>query len=104
MWDLLFQMIGGALIGAAVGYAICHWQDIVDWFSNFIYQHAVDLDNCGVLLKEQIAGGNYNLIQGVFNRRTNQYLEARRIEANQLDDDTKSVMLGKEIEIIELYN
>lgn len=104
MWDLLFQVIGGALIGAAVGLAICYWQDIVDWFRNFTYQNPIDYDNCGVLLKEQISGGNYNLIQGVFNRRTNQYLEARRIEASQLDDDTKRFMYGKEIEILELYD
>lgn len=104
MWDLLFQVIGGALIGAAVGYAICHWQDIVDWFYNFTDQNYVDYDNVGVLLKEKISKGKYNLIQGVFNRRTNEYVDARRIEAEQIDDDIKRIMRGKKYELIELYN
>ncbi len=104
MWDILFQMIGGALIGAAVGYAICHWQDIVDWFNNYTSQNYVDQDVYGVLVKEKIAKGEYNLIQGIFNTRTGEYIDARRINSDQLDDETKRFMRGKKYRYIELYN
>lgn len=44
-----------------------------------------DIDEVGFTVAESMANGNHNLVQGVFNKRTNQVRNAHKWEAENLD-------------------
>lgn len=68
---------------------------LTEWFDNYLSENTVDFDDVGFAIKESLEQGDVKVIQGVFNKNSGIVKDARRIEAKDIDKDTK-IRLGKE--------
>lgn len=94
---LILGGIAGVVITAIVRFVLLHWKEIIGWFNKWKNNHEeVDKDAVGFTLREAIKNGEYNIVQGVFNKSSNTVEDARRIEAEELDNETKQQCWGKE--------
>ena len=59
---------------------------IVNWFRNRSPIKEQDKDNIAFTLKENVASGNFRLVQGVFNPSTEKLVDGRVIETKELDE------------------
>src|SRR5437763_486848 len=89
-----------ALIGASVTLLvidILRWPAVVDWFQRRTYLTQADCANVGFTLMQHQQSGNYKTVQGVFNKRSNQVLEARQVESRQIDPQIANAHAGKDV-------
>ncbi len=76
------------LAGAAVVFiAYLTYNFIVNWFRNRSAIKEQDKDNIAFTIKEAMQSGNYKVIQGIFNTRTEEFVESQVIETKELDND-----------------
>ena len=67
-----------------------HWRDIIEWFQKWLNLHEnVDKDAIGFTISESAEAGNYILVQGIFNKESNSVEEARRITAEDVEEEVK---------------
>lgn len=98
---LITAAIGCFIITEVIRYVMLHWREIVNWFQNWINGHqSVDKDAVGFTVREAIKKGEYKVVQGVFNTSSGKVEDARRIEAEDLDAETRKQCFGKEKLII----
>lgn len=83
--DPITIIIGLKLIALVVALFLLTYQLVLDWFQQNEELVASDIDNIGVTLKELYQTGNYKIVQGVFNKRTNQVVTGRKIHAQKID-------------------
>lgn len=94
---LIVGGVAGFAIAVVVHYVLLHWKEIVGWFNKWMSKHEnVDKDAVGFTLREAMKNGEYNVVQGVFNKSSNSVEDARRITAEDLDEQTKEQCFGKE--------
>ena len=80
---------------------LLRWQDLMNWFKNWLSLHpAEDENSVGFTIQETVKDVKYALVQGVFNKSTNQIEDARRIQADEVDAKVKDQCFGKEKVII----
>jgi hypothetical protein len=78
----------GLLVAAAID-AFLSWDKIVGWFANREYLTQKDRDNAKYTIREYMKNGNYSVVQGVFNKRTNEVLDSVKYEAEDICDELK---------------
>lgn len=61
------------------------YQLIIDWFQENEALVQSDIDNIAITLKELYQAGNYRIVQGVFNTRTNEVVTGRKIHSQRID-------------------
>ena len=94
---LILAGIASVVISVVVHFILLHWQDIINWFQKWINGHQnVDKDAIGFTIQEAIKDGKYNQVQGIFNKSTNTVEDARRITADNIDQQTRAQCFGKE--------
>ncbi|MBO4633225.1 MAG: hypothetical protein J5858_15005 [Lentisphaeria bacterium] len=94
---LILAGIASVVISVVVHFVLLHWQEIINWFSKWINRHQnVDKDAVGFTIKEAIESGQYNVVQGVFNKSSNTVEDVRRIKADNLDEQTRAQCYGKD--------
>ena len=82
----LIAIILGATVGLGlVVVTIIYWDDIINWFQSRNSLKAADRDNLAFTLKQKLATGDYKVVQGIFNTRTEQLLDGRVMQAKSLD-------------------
>jgi CRISPR/Cas system CMR subunit Cmr4 (Cas7 group RAMP superfamily) len=62
------------------------YQYIIDWFQENEALVQSDIDNIAVTLKELYHAGDYKVVQGVFNTRTNEVVAGRKIHSQNIDE------------------
>ena len=73
-------------IGAAVIYAaILTVNAVVDWFKSRAALVNSDRANIAFTVKERLNNGDFALYQGIFNQRTEELLEGRKLVGEELD-------------------
>ena len=78
-------------------YLLLRWEDLGNWFKNWLSLHpAEDENSVGFTIQETVKDVKYALVQGVFNKTTNQIEDARRIHADEVDAEVKEQCFGKE--------
>ena len=94
---LILAAVAGGFIGAVVVFVLLHWREIINWFEKWMNRHEnVDKDAVGFTIREAIEKGKCKMVQGVFNKRTNKVEDARRIEAENVDAQTRETCLTGE--------
>ena len=94
---LILAGIACVAISVVVHFVLLHWQEIINWFNKWINRHQnVDKDAVGFTIKEAMENGQYNVVQGVFNKSSNTVEDVRRIKADNLDQQTRAQCYGKE--------
>ena len=77
---------------------ILHWRDIIEWFQEWMNEtENVNKDAIGFTISESAEAGNYILVQGVFNKESNCVEDARRITAEEVDDEIKHNCFRKKV-------
>ncbi|MBW4600851.1 MAG: hypothetical protein KME29_14935 [Calothrix sp. FI2-JRJ7] len=104
MFDPISLLIGGAIAATAiftiVYYAYLTWSIIVDWFQD--YEHlAVQPNNVAATIKTRLDSGEHAVVQGIFDRRTSEEIEARTITYDQLDSQIQNAHRNSEVVIWE---
>lgn len=104
-WVDIIKLIG--LIIAAAGtitvivVAIIHYKEIIAWFQKRNDLKVADKENIAFTLKQKLETGDYKVIQGIFNQRTEDILEGRAMQSEKLDQEFEEAHEGKELLIYE---
>ena len=100
--DDLIIAIGIAL--AAVGsivlveIAILALEELISWFNSI---ETINENDIGFTVKKAIEDDKVTVIQGVFNKRTNQVTRAREIVSNKVDDKINEFHRNHQVVIYE---
>ena len=87
---LILGGIATFVISEIIRFVILHWRVIVGWFQKWLNRHEnVDKDAIGFTISESAEAGNYILVQGIFNKESNSVEEARRITAEDVEEEVK---------------
>jgi hypothetical protein len=85
----LFALIlGSAALGAlaVVVLIVLFWKEIVAWFKNRSNLVEEDTENLAFTLQSKLKSGDYKTVQGIFNKRTADVVEGRKIESKEVDE------------------
>jgi len=77
--------LAAAGITTAIILAILNWSRIVDWFKGRKSLKQQDKDNIAFTIKQEMANGNFEVVQGIFNEETEELLDGEKYEAEELD-------------------
>ncbi len=91
VFPVILQILAGLAIAATVVVIVyLKWDDIVDWFMG--RQKLVEKDKAHVafVVKEKMNSGKFTVVQGIFNKNTEKVVDARKIEAEELDSKLES--------------
>lgn len=102
MLGLILAGIAVACLGAAIYFAIIYWDDIVAWFQQQSIEELTseDKDNIGFNLVERLNSGQYKTVHGIFNQRTDQVLDGRKVISESIDNKTKQMHGGNELAVL----
>jgi len=86
---LMGGLIGGGIAALAIG--LLGWDTIEGWFNQDKVKKLAqaDKDNVAIIIKEEMKKGKVPVIQGIFDTSTEEFLEATRYEAEELDADLR---------------
>jgi hypothetical protein len=73
-------------IAAAIYVVYLVFSEIADWFQSNRKLAANDRREIGFTLQKQLANGDYNTVQGVFNKSTKSLGKVRAINSARIDD------------------
>lgn len=77
-------LLGGATVLSVV---LLTLTEIYDWFRVHTTLIKADKDHCAITIKQSLESGQYRVVQGVLNRRTQTLAAQRIIDANELDTE-----------------
>jgi hypothetical protein len=78
---------------------ILYFSRIVDFLRGREELKESDMDNIAFSLQEKVGSGDYQTVYGIFNKRTNQVLDAERITSEDIDAELKNIHAIKELAI-----
>ena len=97
----LVAVIGAALagfaFGALVAVAILKWEDIINWFSKRDNLLGSDKKIFAFTLQERLKTGEYKTIKGIFDKRTDEVLDAEAVQSKEIDDKLAEVHRNKKL-------
>lgn len=100
--DILFAIIGALpLILAIIKLLILTYNSIIDWFRKRENIKNSDKDNIAFTIQEKMKNKQYKTVQGIFNKRTNEVVDAQEIHSNQVDDQINKNHRDNELVIYE---
>jgi len=88
-FPILLAVLAGIAFTAVVVVVFLNWGRIIDWFRSRSKLKQADRDNIAFTVKESLNNGSYSTVQGVFNTRTEQVLDAVKYEAKDVCDELK---------------
>jgi hypothetical protein len=84
---LIAGFVGGLLIGSLIAVAFLAYEEIIDWFDEYLDTIHSSKNNLPFTIKDELENGNYQIVQGIFNQRTGDMIEGREIEAEEIDEE-----------------
>jgi hypothetical protein len=98
----LLPVILAAIAGLAVIIvAIINFEEIVTWFRKRQNLKQADKDNIAFTLKKQLENGDYEVVWGIFNTRTDELLGGVKEQSKKIDEEVENVHKGKELVLYE---
>jgi len=88
-FPILLAVLAGIAFTAIVVVVFLNWGRIVNWFRNRQSLKQADRDNIAFTLKDSLNNGKYSVIQGIFNQRTNEVLDAEKYDAGDVCNELK---------------
>lgn len=87
---MVLGLIGLILLAAVVleviFVVILSFLDVTAWFYDNSYIYQRDADNIAVTLQRKLAAGEYETVQGIFNKRENQMATGRKVKSGGYDE------------------
>lgn len=101
MIDLVI-LISSLVVGITASViAVLYWDDIVEWFRNRHQLKEADRDRIAFTLSQKYANGEFNLVQGIFDKRESVLVSGRKIRAKELDPRLAEHHAGRDLVIYE---
>ena len=94
-------IIAAAAALAVVVVTIVYWDDIVKWFRSRNNIKEADRANVAFTIKERLATGEFKLVQGIFNTRTERVVDGHVMQAKQLEARLEREHQGGDLVIYE---
>ncbi len=99
---ILMAIIIAAVAGLALAVvAIVYWDDIVNWFQSRNNLKVADRDTIAFTIKEKLASGEFTVVQGIFNQRTEKILDGRKMRTKALDSQFDRAHKDQDLVIYE---
>jgi|GEM_PF-890925 len=100
IFGLIYQaLIAAAKVLVAIITVLLTFGQIVDWFRNRQELVASDKDNIAVTLKTKLESGDFRMVQGIFNKRTNKTIDAKVIQCSDIDGKLKKIHDNRELAV-----
>ena len=77
------------------------WNFIVNWFRNQTQLKNSDKDNIAFTIQEKMRNQQYKTVQGIFNKRTNEVVDAQELSSDKVDEQIKELHRDNELVIYE---
>ncbi len=89
------------VIAVIIALLIITYQSIIDWFQEQEIEELVqsDMDYIPFTFMEHFETGNYSLVQGVFNKRTEKVVEGRKLQSKHVDNQVAALHRDKVLAI-----
>jgi len=71
------------------------------WFTNRHQLKQADRDNLAFTLQNKLKSGKYSTVQGIFNTRTNEVVDGRKMESGEIDDTIDNYHRHEELVLYE---
>jgi len=94
-------IIAAAAALVVVVVAIVFWDDIVNWFQSRNDIKEQDKANIAFTIKERMKSGDYKVVQGIFNTKSEEIIEGRAMQTESLDEELEKVHERNELVIYE---
>jgi hypothetical protein len=85
---VLLGMLGGVVAAAII---MLYYRDIIEWFRGKTMLKQSDKDNIAFSIQERLTTGNIRTVQGIFNQRHSNVLEAKAYESKTVDAEVASL-------------
>jgi ketosteroid isomerase-like protein len=86
---MIFALIGAILLASValeiIFMVILAFLDVTTWFSEYSYIYQRDTDNIAFTLKTKLATGDYETVQGIFNKRDSKVKTGRKVQSKGYD-------------------
>ena len=83
--ELISLILAAAAALAVLAIVVLTFAEVVSWFTqrNDIYEQ--DEDHIAFTLKQKLDAGEFETVQGIFNKRTSKMAEARKVKSSKYD-------------------
>lgn len=92
LWSLAYGLMLIYLI-------ILYFSKIVNFLRSRSNLKNSDADNIAFSLQKNVSSGNYQTVYGIFNKRTNEILDAEKSESERIDSDVAAIHALKELAV-----
>jgi hypothetical protein len=90
-FPIIFAILAAAAAVTAVIVAIIYYEEVIDWFRGRSALKESDRDAVAITVKQRLEDGNYNLVQGIFNKREDRLMDARVVKTRALDEKLENL-------------
>jgi heme/copper-type cytochrome/quinol oxidase subunit 1 len=97
---ILLSIAALSLIGF-ITITILTYNFIVSWFRKREKIKNADKDNIAFTIQEKMQNKQYKTVQGIFNKRTNEVVDAQEIRSDKLDEKMEENHRGNELVVYE---
>jgi len=92
------------IIAAAVGLGVValvllKWSTIIDWFRGREQLVMSDKENIAITLQTKLKNGDYNTVQGIFNKNTSEFEDGVKYESKDVSEEQKKAHQKEELVI-----
>jgi len=82
------------LLAAAAGFGLAYiaffgWDDLVNWFQSRHNLKTSDRDHIAFTIQQNLKDGQFKTVQGIFNKRTSQLVDARNVDSKDVSAEQK---------------
>lgn len=85
--EFIIMAIASMGVTTAIILALLTLAEVWDWFTARDRITERDADVLRVTVADHLASGNYRVVQGLYSKRTDSFVDSRTIEAEDLDSD-----------------
>ena len=83
---LIGLILMAAVVLEVIFIVILAFLDVTAWFYDNSYIYQRDADNIAVTLQRKLAAGEYETVQGIFNKRENRMAAGRKVRSEGYDE------------------
>ena len=98
---LIELILALAVTATLVKTIILLFSNVVSWFRERSKMRSQNPNNIAVTVSECLANGNYNTVQGIFNKGTKNLIASRRVESEGYDSELSKAHSGNKLVIWE---
>jgi hypothetical protein len=99
--QLLAVILGAISAVAVIFVVVIKWSKIVKWFRSRSEIKEADKANIAFTIKQKCNNGDYKVVQGIFNKRTENIVDGLVYQSKKIDSKLDEVHANKELVIYE---